>query len=624
MNSNNYLQKILSKYIFQVIFDYIKDDKIVLKLVCFSKSFQDKLDLSIFDYQKIYFQNIGFNINKYFSNFSKDSEFKNNNKEILRKKFVADLLKYKIDINDINNYALNYFLNVNEEETFGDYKYIDIYSPFFDIITKAKIFEKNFIIPISTELIENYKLKNDYIIAFKKLNELKIKYSALTIVYKKGKDIDYLKEFNINFSEIKNLDILQNIKGNNNDYFLKTLFSFKNINNNLKQLELKLYEYIESKSLEGLNSIETLKSLKLENLRLNDNFILKLNNLELLSLKFCENISISPQVCLNMIELYLVYSYANKSEHLLKSSTLKILEDIESDYNIDYSNLNSLKTLTTSIENFIQLENLQLEDINIFSDKTVTYEEEIKMIGKLLSIKTLKSISINLRRIDNNQISEIIGVNSSVLKLKITWLNWNDDCILYNLQKKFPNITSLILNFRDLDYSEEISLKIEENANSKIKNFYLFGSGCKNIQFYCQSYENLSLIGIELNNKILNIEKILPIFSIECNKIFKSLIFFSFKNYINYKLNAITNLFNNIKNMPNLNEFIFQCVNEEIEEETYKNFIKILLELKLEHITFNIIKNDIIKENYSLEKLKEINHNINCEYIDNYSIAEFK
>ena len=463
MNSNRLLQKISSKYIFQIIFHYIEDNIIPMKIIFYSKYFQKKLDLSIFDYQKIYFKNIGFNIKKYLSNFSTDSEIKYNDKELLIKKFNEDLLKYKINVNDINKYVMNYFQNIYVKDNIDYYKYIDVYSPFFDIISKSKIFEKHFIIPISIELIKNYELKNDYIRAFKRLNELKIKYSALMLIYKNGKDINYLNEFNINFSEIKKLDILQNIDGNNNDFLCKTLFSFKNISKNLTNLELEVYDEIESKSFEGLNEILSLKSLKLENVKLKNNtFILKLNNLELLSLKFCENIELSPLICLNMIELFLVCSciIESESKFMLKFTSLETLENVESYYNIDYSSLQKLKKLTISIEDFLKLGELFLESISIFSDKGVTYEEEKKMIEKLLLIKTLKSISIDLRRIDDNEISQIIGVNTSVLKLRITWINWADDCILNNLQKKFPNVNTLILNLRFLDYRGEMSLKI--------------------------------------------------------------------------------------------------------------------------------------------------------------------
>ena len=371
MNSDNILQKISSKYIFQAIFDYIPDDKIKMKIVLYSKSIQDKLDLSIFDYQEIYFQNIGFNIYRYFSHFSKDAELKNNEEILLLKKFDDDLLKFKIDIDDVIKYSFNYFQNVDEKEIVDDYKYIDVYSPFFYIISKTKMLEK-FIIPISTELIANFKLKTLYITSFKKLNESNIKYPALIFIYKNGKDIDYLKEFNINFSQIKKLDILQNIEGNNtknNDYLCKTLFSFNNINNNLTNLEMQLYGHIESKSLEGLNNMASLKSLKLESLRLNNTFILKLNNLELLSLIFCKNIALEPQVCLNMTELYLDYSYIDEFKYMLKAPTREILKDIESDYNIDYSSLNKLKSLTIGIENFLKLGNLFLESISVISDK---------------------------------------------------------------------------------------------------------------------------------------------------------------------------------------------------------------------------------------------------------------
>ena len=327
MNSNNILQKISSKYIFQAIFDYIPDDKIQMKIVFYSKSIQDKLDLSIFDYQEIYFKNIGFNLYRYFSHFSKDAEFKYNEEILLLKKFEDDLLKFKIDIDDVIKFSFNYFQNVDEKEIVGDYKYIDVYSPFFYIISKTNLLEK-FIIPISTELIANFKLKTHYITAFKKLNESNIKYPALIFIYKNGKDIDYLKEFNINFSQIQKLEILQNIEDNNtnnNDYLCKTLFSFNNINNNLTNLDIKLHEHIESKSLEGLNNMTSLKSLKLERLHLNNMFILNLNNLKLLSLYFCQNIALESQVCLNMTELYLSYSYVDESKYMIKSPTLEIL-----------------------------------------------------------------------------------------------------------------------------------------------------------------------------------------------------------------------------------------------------------------------------------------------------------
>ena len=83
---------------------------------------------------------------------------------------------------------------------------IEIYSPFFDIMSKAEFFEDLFTtISISTYIIDKFDLKEDYISTFDKLNQSKSKYSSLTIYYEDSYDILYLKEFRINFIQIKRI-----------------------------------------------------------------------------------------------------------------------------------------------------------------------------------------------------------------------------------------------------------------------------------------------------------------------------------------------------------------------------------------------------------------------------------
>ena len=98
-------------------------------------------------------------------------------------------------------------------------------------------------ITISTNLIEKFNLKSDYISTFEKLNGSNTKYSAIKFLYKDDNDLNYLKEFNINFKEIKCLLIKQERNSfiKNYDYFFQNLFSFYNINNNLVYLEIDIY-----------------------------------------------------------------------------------------------------------------------------------------------------------------------------------------------------------------------------------------------------------------------------------------------------------------------------------------------------------------------------------------------
>ena len=53
---NKILENIKSKYVIQNIFNYIKNSNFKFKLVNYNKYFQNKLDLTLFDYQEKYFR----------------------------------------------------------------------------------------------------------------------------------------------------------------------------------------------------------------------------------------------------------------------------------------------------------------------------------------------------------------------------------------------------------------------------------------------------------------------------------------------------------------------------------------------------------------------------------------
>ena len=97
MNSNTLLEKIESKYLLNSLFEYVNKDNFKLKLFVHSKFFQNKLDINIFNYQDIYFNNTGF----YLYNYLCDYE----NYDI--RKYLKD--KPHLNQNILNKYAIDYF-----------------------------------------------------------------------------------------------------------------------------------------------------------------------------------------------------------------------------------------------------------------------------------------------------------------------------------------------------------------------------------------------------------------------------------------------------------------------------------------------------------------------------------
>ena len=183
--------------------------------------------------------------------------------------------------------------------------------------------------------------------------------------------INYLKDININFNNIKRLTL--EYKKDNKDRDAKskiknnfeTLFSFSNIENNLIYLDIKFIDYeINNELFENINNFKILKNLYLENFNFHKNFTIKLNELKLLSIIFCKNIKIS--------EVY------NKNEKISKLNLsynrnldIKILEEVY---------FKELKELNLS--------NNEISDINILEKA---------------NFKVLKELDLS-----NNEISNII------------------------------------------------------------------------------------------------------------------------------------------------------------------------------------------------------------------------
>ena len=349
---------------------------------------------------------------------------------------------------------------------------------------------------------------------------------------------------------------------------------------------------------------------------------LKLFNLKTLFLSSCENITFSENSTLNIMVFHFSKYILKPQKYLFKFPKLEECSfDGKQDINnvIDFSSLKNIKIIRNiKPSDFLNLEGTKLEEVEIIKKNTDKLTET-KILEKLLSINTLKKTNLLIKNLNNDDISAIKGVNISVEKLEIYWEN-ECDCVLYNLQNKFPNLTNLYINSDDIYYELKGSIEIKENANYKINDFSLDIGIKKNIKFYCGLYENLIKVAFNINYS--NIEDMFPIFNKNCNTSFTSLNTFSFYSFNDNEESQINkdillNLYNNIDKMPNLKKFFLKCISKDISYIFYEKLIKKLLLTNLSEIELEIksefrytVYIDDDKE-YSLEELKQICPEVN-------------
>lgn len=640
-NNNSVLEKVFSKDLLSNIFDYIRDPNYKHKLFSYSKLLQKKADLRLADYEERYIEKFGINLNDYL--FSENNKFvRKFNKDILNSNLQKDLSKNNLEkakiekiMVDIYNqrYEDKYKNNSEGSDKAGNKlietdESIEIYSPFFETLSKMEFFEYLFTINISTYIIDKFDLKEDYISTFEKLNQSKSKYNSLTIYYEDSYDILYLKDFKINFNQIKRIIFIPNSYHVTGDYkyFLNTFFSFfTRIENNLTNLKLKWVENeMEPRAIQNLNNFKSLELLNLTGFKFTKTFVLKLSNLKKLTLDSCENIDFEENIFSNIIKLNLYHCSINKPKSLLAIPNLEECEltyyDGESEqkyYSIfDISSFKKLKKFVGDPCDFIYLEENNLEYVKLISYTEVSSEDRTKVLKKLVSLKNLKELILEFGPIVDSEILWIIGKNYSVETMKINWVKQNNDLIIYNLQDKFGKLSNIEMTSPEYENNHKIILKIIENRNCRINKFYLEAGLYHNIEFYCQPFEILIEIKLTLNGKVINIKDALPIFNKECKVIFRALNVFELRTLSDHEvlLYAIENLCNNLTCMPNLSKLLIDCsIQENIDKEFYANFIKKCLELKLKNLYFSIKKtadeSKIIP--YSKEELEKIYPNLN-------------
>ena len=208
MENEELIYNIKSKHILNYIFNYIKDNNFKDKLFLYSKKLQIKFDIKLIGLKENYLNKIKFDLDKYLYIKSSLSE-----KDILTIKYNEFLIENKLNKERIENIIYEIFENkeikdIEEEDVdlhrINDIgRLINIKSPLFKILSKTKNFGKIFTIYISQEIIDEYKLKYEYLKLFDKLNNLNINYSSIFYNLTDINKINYLKEININFNKIK-------------------------------------------------------------------------------------------------------------------------------------------------------------------------------------------------------------------------------------------------------------------------------------------------------------------------------------------------------------------------------------------------------------------------------------
>ena len=662
MESNLIIGKIHSQYIIQNIFEYINIKYFKYSLFKYSKFLQNKLSIKKSFYQELYLDELDIKFTKYFKEY--DFCPKKFDKDILKNNLKTDLSQYSIDLNILKKYIYNKlnFTNFKPDNN-EDYYLIDIYSPFFDDLSKSEYFDTILCLPINIMTIEKFNLKNDYILTFSKLNKLNLKYPALKFQFIDQNDINYFKEFKLNFKNIKKLHIYKYSKDegfsfsfkklkfwqSSKKYFFNTLFSFKDIEYNLIELSLVNYDnnhtFVKSSSFENINNLKSLENLYMNNYYFDVDFVLKLYNLKILKLYFISNLgfdNLNPYrikylklkcgrlsdkisgINFPELEIGLLNRYDNSSFY---TSIHKI---------INFNNLNNLKKLVIDYDDFKDMEIFylpSLEELEIINESRLLFfdeREEKDMIKKLLLINTLKKLVLQLKYINNDELLKIEEKNYSITELILDWNQPKNECIMDGIHKLFPNLINLEINSIFCKYNEyqviPTTLFMKEDHNCKIIKFKLYGEGNKNIDFNFQSYETIKDFNIKIKNSIENLESSFPIFNNKSKIIFKSLNKFKI-NIENISLNILENIYNNLINMPNIKIISIICGCKEITKAFYDKLIIKLLQMNLDKIKL-IIKDNNLKsgaDRYLRKELKELYPNIsNLNYKNIYIEKNYK
>ena len=619
------LSKIKSKYICKIIFN-LAYDNLKYKLFNHSKHFQEMLGIKLIDYKEKYWLKKGIKLDDYLT-LKTQKNFNPNhiNKKILYDTLTSFIEKNKINLDSLKEYLIEFY--ENQKNLKKEKLLIDIFSPFFEELSKRECFDL-FIIPIEIDLIEKNQLNSDYKTAFENLNKNKFNNICIKINFRNEKDINVLKDININFEKIQDLDMINigNEKNINYDNIFKQLFLAPNFGKNLKKLNLKIHDVWgkinDIKIFEKINNFSNLLSLELNGFKFPKNFVLKLNNITSLILRNCSNIILSDSDKLENIIISNTELIKNKSLSKFKNLENCELINYRNNQNfnkiIDFSELINLKNLTCLPHDFIFLTvNSLVENINLIGIGEDTSEDiEKKTLEKIFKLSHLTDIKFCLtNNINFEEIIEEDEKNKSIKNMHIMLKEILENSNISQFISKFENLSELAMHINIGEEESIMELNINENKNCKIDKLYLYGFGFEKLEIPCGLYSNLIELVLRENGEISNLENSFPLFQKNCNIKFNNLTKFVYSNWeigqFETPLAVIENVYNNLNKITNLKNLEFSCICNGINKEFYEKFIKKLLEMKLDNIKFSIIKKDeeeqiIDTDDYTNEELIEL------------------
>ena len=582
MEEQNLVKKIRSKYILENINSYIRSLNFIYKLIAHSKSEQKRLKINLFDYVKLYLSNFN-NLSK----FGDDKDFLNLLKNIFWHEDEETLKKLVI-----------YYYQINKPNIYENSFIMRFEFPLCEVILKNDLAQYfDIFIPV-LEIRENNSLIL-YQNKFNELNKSNAKYSSLYLQLGNPFDKVTINFFHIKFNQITKLRIdLFNFR-----FHYNPIFSINDIRNNLIYLSLTNieieYRYglyppnsekeINASVLQIINELISLKYLKLSGFIFSENFVLKLSHLKKISIKNCKNIIFENNIFSELNTLELKFNSNILSKSLLNCPEIKecFFEDKYSKekYNsiINFSSLVKLEKFAGHYKDFLLLDNTSLKEIKLRTLSKTTlgeepflkpiYDEEKKILEKICSIKSLKTI--NFCEIKGNSLPNIKIDNKSVSKITIrTEKNLN------YFQKIFPNLSDIAIRGISSN-NNDAKLAIKEIISSKINKFSL--------SFPYSGF---------------------PIFSNNSNEIFDNLKIFHLKSRF-IDNDVIVNIYDNINNMPNLEDFKIIYKAKETINVNLKDFIGKILHLKFIK-KIKIYQDTMFKiPEYTAEELKILFPDIN-------------
>ena len=463
------INEIRSPYILKNIFNYIPDKNNLLKLFRHSKYFQNRLEINYLNCYNKYIQELGFYLNDYLH--LEDECYEKGKLADKYNNFIRNLNKEKFEkilFEVINNLG-------NKIKT-----YIDIDSPLFEMISKAKNFDKKYRIYISQKIIDKYKLKDEYRIILNKINNLNSKKASICYISTDEAKLDYLKELNINTKNIRKINL--KYQGDENELDKKdedgkdekdkcgeeaineintlSLFTnleklyilgYKNLNNILENADLKQLKKIglNGNKISDINILEKVKFDKLELLGLGGNEISDINILEKLNLKNLKNLHLQNN---RISDITVLGKVKFDKLEILELSHNKI-SDINVLKNVNFKQLKLLALSNNLISDISVLENVNFEEL-------ISIHLEYNMIFDITVLQKVKFDKLEILDLTNNEISDInVLENVNLKNLKYLYLVRNYISDIKVLEKvKLDKLEMINLNENEIDEDRFFSI----------------------------------------------------------------------------------------------------------------------------------------------------------------------